>query len=725
MRAVVSIILAASIAMTGETMYRGLLTLVVGALTGLTFACAPEQPRQAEIIWDEWGVPHVFADDVPSLFYAFGWAQMESHGNLILRLYGESRGRASEYWGETHVDSDRWLHTMGVPERAQQWYQAQSPEFRGYLDAFAAGINAYVQEHGDLIADSVKVVLPVDAVDVLAYVQYGVHITGFAVPGHRRFAEQHLAAGSSAWAIGPSRTEAGHAMLLANPHLFWSGKPRAYEAHLACHGFNMYGVTMVGLPVLAVAFNDDIGWAHTTNVSAPVTFYELALEDGGYRFDGAVRAFEERVDTLRILAGDGTIREEIQRTRFSVHGPVIAEREDAAVAIRAVGFNAPHLLGEWWDMGTARNLSEFETALSRQQTPATSVIYADRDGHILYHFGGLVPVRSEGVFSDWFYTVKRGDTSGTLWTKMHSYAELPRVLDPPSGWLQNTNDPPWTTTFPVVLDPADFPPYMSAPPSFVPRTQRSARMLAEDASITFDELVEYKHSTRLELADLVLDDLTAAVREHGGPLAHRAADVLDAWDRSTDAESRGAVLFTQWMHQVLSTLSTDSSGGGSPFFSTPWSVDEPFTTPDGLADPAGAVRALEEAARKVENDYGALDVMWGDVHRLRWNGIDLPGNGSAGNPWGNFRVANYYQPAEDGRFVAVGGDTYVAAVEFADPVRAGVLLTYGNATQPHSPHVYDQLELFAQKELREAWLTRSEVEAHLESRDTLFWPRPQ
>ncbi len=704
-------------------MCRGLLPLVVGALTVVTYGCAPEQPRQAEIIWDEWGVPHIFADDVPTLLYAFGWAQMESHGNLLLRLYGESRGRASEYWGETHVDSDRWLHTMGVPQRAQQWYQAQSPEFRGYLDAFAAGINAYVQEHSDLIADSVKAVLPVDAADVLAHTQRSVHISFFAASWNRMSAERHLATGSNAWAIGPPRTEAGHAMLLANPHLSWSGNSLFYEAHLAGPDIDIYGASLIGLPVPAIAFNDHLGWTHTMNMTAPVTYYELTLEDDDYRFDGEVRAFEERADTIRILANDGNVREEIHRTRFSVHGPVIAERDDVAIAMRAVGFDAPRLLEQWWNMGKALNLSEFETALGQQQVPMFTVMYADRDGHIMHHFGGLVPVRSEGDFADWFFAVKPGDTSGTLWTEIHSYGELPRVLDPPSGWLQNTNDPPWTTTFPLALDQGDFPPYMSSPPLFWPRTLRSARMLADDANITFEELVEYKHSTRVALADVILDDLVSAAREHGGPLARQASDVLEAWDRSTDADSRGAVLFTQWVRQVPDMLPTGFSGRESPFFSIPWSVDEPFTTPAGLADPVGAVRALEAAARKVEGDYAALDVVWGDVHRLRGNGIDLPGHGG-GNPWGIFRAA-FYEPAEDGRFVAVGGDTYVAAVEFADPVRARVLLSYGNATQPHSPHVYDQLELFARKELREAWLTRSEVEAHLASWETLVWTIPQ
>lgn len=127
---------------------------------------------------------------------------------------------------------------------------------------------------------------------------------------------------------------------------------------------------------------------------------------------------------------------------------------------------------------------------------------------------------------------------------------------------------------------------------------------------------------------------------------------------------------------------------------------------------------MEIAAKKVEAKYGTLDIPWGDVHRLRGNGLDLPGNGG-GDPFGIFR-ATFYRPAEDNKLIASGGDSYVAAIEFANPVKAHVLLTYGNATQPHSKHRFDQLELYARKELRQAWLTKKEVEAHLELRDLII-----
>jgi acyl-homoserine-lactone acylase len=361
------------------------------------------------------------------------------------------------------------------------------------------------------------------------------------------------------------------------------------------------------------------------------------------------------------------------------------------------------MMQQYWDMARATNLREFEDAVARLQNPFFNVIYADRDGHIMYLFGGRTPRRPTGGWRDWQGIVP-GISSADLWTETLAYEELPRVVDPPSGWVQNANDPPWTSTFPPALRADDFPPYL-APREMGFRAQRSVRMI-EDDSITFDELIAYKLSTRMELADRFLDDLIPAARAHGGELANRAANVLEAWDRSADAESRGAVLFVAWAETV-----------GARFFATAWNETTPRTTPDGLADPAAAADALEAAAKHVQSTYGALDVPWGVVYRIIAPGVDLPANGGR-DALGIFR-STWYQPTDDNRFRAVGGDSYQAVVEFADPVRAEVLLSYGNASQPGSPHRGDQLALYARKELRPVWRTRAAIEANLEAREML------
>src|SRR5262245_1045370 len=79
------------------------LLLVLGLLAGM-FGSAPQAAGKAEILWDKYGVPHIFAPDRESMFYAHGWAQMQAQANLLLKLYGESRGRGAEYWGQAALE---------------------------------------------------------------------------------------------------------------------------------------------------------------------------------------------------------------------------------------------------------------------------------------------------------------------------------------------------------------------------------------------------------------------------------------------------------------------------------------------------------------------------------------------------------------------------------------------------------------------------------------------
>jgi acyl-homoserine-lactone acylase len=291
--------------------------------------------ESTEILWDSWGVPHVYGKDAEGLFRAFGWAQMQSHGDLILRLYGQARGRAAEYFGEKYLESDRYVRTMGIPARAREWYEAQNPTMRGYLDAFAAGINTYAKEHAAQINDEVEQVLPVDGVDVLAHVQRVIHFTFVVNPQSvANLSPSRSTAGSNGWAIAPSHSTSGNAMLLANPHLPWSDLYLWYEAQLTAPGIDAYGVALVGMPVLAIAFNNNLGWTFTVNTHDGWDAYQLTLADGGYLLDGSVRPFETETQTLKVKQANGTLREEQLVIKRSIHGPIVAHKDDKAVALR-------------------------------------------------------------------------------------------------------------------------------------------------------------------------------------------------------------------------------------------------------------------------------------------------------------------------------------------------------------------------------------------------------
>lgn len=306
----------------------------------------------------------------------------------------------------------------------------------------------------------------------------------------------------------------------------------------------MYGSTLVGLPGIAIGFNDNLGWSHTDNTIDNTDTYELELKEGGYLLDGEVKQFEGSKKILKIKQEDGSFTEQEIPLLKTIHGPVVSQKEGKVLAIRMVGLDRPNMFLQWWRMINSSTFDEFESALKMAQIPFWNVMYADKSGTIFYLFNGLVPKRSHGDWKYWSRIIP-GGKSADVWTEVHSYDDLPKIKNPKDGWLQNANDPPWTSTIPMTLNPDDFPSYMA--PQWMPfRPQRSARMMIEDESITFEELVDYKLSTRLEFADRILDDLFKAIDESDSEKAKAAKVVLENWDRESNADSKGMLLFYSW-----------------------------------------------------------------------------------------------------------------------------------------------------------------------------------
>jgi len=288
------------------------------------------------------------------------------------------------------------------------------------------------------------------------------------------------------------------------------------------------------------------------------------------------------------------------------------------------------------------------------------------------------------------------------------YEELPKVIDPPNGWVQNCNDSPWTCTYPMVLGPQMSPAYIAPPPSLGPRAQRSIRLLSQAGEISLADLKEMKLSTHVELADHFVDDLVSAARQLGGERAQRAADILATWDRETESRSDGAFMFYRFAEAAGENF--DAIGG----YGIAANPSQPLTTPRGFADPERAVTLLEAQARQLESDYGTLHVLWGDVIRLRRESLDLPGNG-APSAMGAIRTTAP-GPFEDGTAQIESGDSFYFVVEFANPIRGEALLGYGNWSLVGSKHVTDQLEMASNKQMRPILRQRQEIEAALEKR---------
>ena len=660
------------------------------------YSCESNLLQENTINWDSYGVPHIKASSKENLFFSQGWALMHNHANKVLKLYGKSRGRSSEYWGEKYISNDYLVHTLGFSELADQWELEQDPELKMIYSNFVDGMNAYAENNPNKIDDENKIVLPVTTKDVNLQGMYVV-FTRFIGGDDLGRVQEWPDMGSNTYAIGPKKSASGNTMLVQNPHLPWSNEFLFTEYHFNLNGRNMYGANLVGMPGIAIGFNESLGWSHTDNTIDNADTYELNLIGNGYELDGEEKEFESTKKIILIKKEDGSLHENELTILKTLHGPVIKKTKDKVIAIRLVGLDRANMFLQWWKMLNSKNFDEFESALKMAQIPFWNVMYADKFGEIFYLFNGLVPKRKQDSWEYWNRIIP-GGKSEDIWTDVHSYEDLPKVKNPESNWLQNANDPPWTSTIPMVLNPNDYPGYM-APKVMHFRPQRSAKMLIEDPSITFDELVEYKLSTRLEFADRILDDLFLAIDDFGSTNSKKAKKLLQEWDRKADVNSIGMLLFYHWSNK----FNVDDNST----YTKPWNINDPLNTPDGLSDPQKAVRLLDESVVEIEEKFGRLDVKWGDYYRIKYNGIDLPANGIDGR-LGVFRVAWPGRSTDKNMYVG-GGDSWVSVIEFGQKVRAKALLSYGNSTQKDSPNNGDQLELFSKKELRDVWFYESEL----------------
>ncbi|GAM98133.1 penicillin amidase superfamily [alpha proteobacterium U9-1i] len=687
-----------------------------GLVLGLALAScatAPPPSRDVEVRWDQWGVPHVRAADDVGAAYGLGWAQARARPNLVLKLMGQARGRGGEYWGEAYRATDELLWRLGVPQSLPALYAAQAPAQQRQLDAFAAGINAYAAAHPELIDDEMERALPVTALDVLGHIERAIHIT-FVMGGELGRVDGVLATehegvpGSNAWAVAPSRAAGGHAMLLANPHLRWDDLYLFFEAHMRADDLDVYGVALIGQPFLILGFNDSAGWTHTVNTYDGVDTFRFAKSGAGYVVDGAVRPFETETAMLHVRNAEGGDELRPLDIRRTIAGPVLRETPTHVYAVRVAGLGDParaRITEQYWRMARARNADAFEAAMAMQQQPMLNTVYADRAGDVFYLFNALAPRRSSGDAAAWAGITEGG--AANVWTDYLPYEQLPHYRNPPSGFIQNANEPPWTSTVPAVLNPRDYAGDL-VPPRLPPRPHSSLSLLSGDDSISFDEFTSYTLSSRLMSADYVLDDLLAGAAASRDRAVREAGDVLRAWDRQTRAASRGAVLYQEWAFQF---------GLDDADYRTPWSFNAPLTGPSGLNDVPNAVAALKRAADVVRQRYGRLDVAWGEAERMRYRGADLPSDLGPG-PLGAFHVGWWTRdPTGVDRFT--GGTTYVAAIEFAERVRARGILAYGNFEGATPPGVVDQLPMLSRNEFRAMNFHAADVEAATVERELL------
>lgn len=513
--------------------------------------------------------------------------------------------------------------------------------------------------------------------------------------------EREGSVGSNAWAVSGTRTTTGHAILLRNPHLSWDAG--YYEAHVRVPGvIDFYGdFRMGGAFGIIGGFNRHLGWATTNNYTTYSQVYALQehpeLEDYAV-LDGAPVALDRRTTTVEYRRADGGVAAETRFTWWTPFGPVI-HRADGKIFVLKDPRDGEYRRGEQFlKMMLAETSEEWLDVMRMRAHSSSNFTYADAAGNIMMYYNARLPALPHGPTGD---TAAVARTSADIWSELTPWEDLPLYVNPPGGYVLQSNDTPDFINLGVTMDRDTIVPNLPEP-RFRLRSQLSAALIGDGRTLSLEDVVELKHSPRMLLAERVLDDLIAAAE--AAPDArdlNGAVDVLRRWDRTAAAGSRGGVLFKYWAQRFL-RLDEQTA------FREPWTAARPSETPGGIADTEGALTALREALVALREDGIRPDARWGDVHRVVRGDVDVPVSGCEG-VFGCFRTLSFGATG-DGRFAARSGDGWVLAVEFAPQPRALSVLAYGQSPLEDSPHHADQAAMFARGEMKPVAWSDADIE---------------
>jgi len=702
----------------------------------------------AEIVRDEFGVPMIYGETDADAAFGIAYAHAQDDFFTLQDVVAMSRGRYGAIAGEDGAIFDYAYHVIDARGTAERDYPNLPQDTRAVLDAYASGLNQYAKEHPAQI--KLANLFPVNGEDIaagfvlrqpffygLANVlgplvegaplrrEFGPDIPGFprddfipAAPttkddeanpknddvAHRPlvlpWGEEADHLGSNAWAVTPART-GGPTTLISNSHQPLRGGVAWYELGVQSgEGWHFTGANFPGSPYPFVGHNENLGWTNTVNRPDMVDVYKLTVNDAEtqYQLDGEWRDLETKSVTLPVKLGPITLP--IPRILYrSVHGPVI-KNDNGFFAIRYGGMDQIDQLDAYYRINKAGTFDEWEAQISRLAIPSTNFVYADREGNIAFVYNAAIPDRPglDEVRANW-RGILDGSRSDLIWTGSVDYAEIPKVINPVSGWVYNSNNTPFTAAGEGSdLNPDDFSPVLGIELKQTNRSARTYKLLSEADVLDRAALEAIKYDTAYErdsYVDVLFDAAEALDPGDNAELAE-ARELLLSWDFNADgegaADSLALLMLRDWMS---------------------WEYSNAPKAPD-------VERYLLEKRAHLMEHFGRIDPNMGDLLRLRQGNVDLPLDGGSDT----LRASTTWEVHEDGRLSLVHGDSFIQWVEWPAPgsegegrVSSRSIQPFGSATtRPNSPHYTDQMQLYADHQLKPVRFWEEDVRANATTR---------
>lgn len=707
-----------------------------------TASCSPEQVVQTEqqrwqatadrviITRDKWGIPHVYGPTDADAVFGMLYAQAEDDFNRIEMNFLTAMGRTAEAEGEDKLYQDLRMRLFIDPDVIKAEYDTSPEWLKLLMDAWADGLNYYLATHPEVQPKVLKRFEPwmaltfsegsiggdierVNLRDLEAF--YGGKPVGMLAARDVLLPPEPT--GSNGFAIAPSNSASGNALLLINPHTSFYFRA---EMHVRSdEGLNAYGAVTWGQFFIYQGFNEDTGWMHTSSGADTIDWYDetIVRKDDGvyYRYGDEERKLAESDITLAYK--DGTsVSERTVRVYHSHHGPIIAGEGNAWQSIRLMNEPKKALMQSYLRTKSA-DYAGYVESMRYHTNSSNNTVFADSSGNIAYFHGNHIPVRDTSF--DWSKPVD-GSNPATEWGRLHTLEETVGVSNPETGWLQNTNNTPYSVIGDASPKAEDFPPYMATFPENY-RGINAVRVLKDKKDFTLDSLIAAAYDPYLAAFDDLLPPLLAGYDALGADDTARASladqiDMLRAWDRMSGTDSVATTLAIYWGREVWRAALNDEAGVADY-------RARGITRDAYMVETAGRVGlvALNAATEKLTADFGTWQMPWGEVNRFQRLTGDIvqPFDdsapsvpvGFASSRWGS--LAAYGQRTFNGTKKNYGtrGNSFVAVVEFGERVNAKAVSAGGQSGDPASPHFDDQIELYAAGGMRPVYFYPADIAA--------------
>lgn len=714
-------------------------------------ALVPAAPAQAEnpevarweqraarvtIIRDDRGIAHIYARTDADAVFGMIYAQAEDDFNRVETNYLNSLGRLAEAEGEGAIFQDL-RQRLFIDEGAMRRLYTESPAWlRDLMDAWAEGLNFYLHTHPGVTPRAITRFEPwmplsfsegsiggdIERVSVNALKAF-YEKTPLARVASFDIGRREEPGGSNGIAIAPSHTRNGKALFLINPHTSFYFRSEARI--MSDEGLNVYGASTWGQFFVYQGFNDRLGWMHTSSGIDNIDEYveTITTKNGApfYRHGGREKPVHTRQVTIRYKTPGGLASREFTTYRTH-HGPIVRQAAEGEAGLQGPGVRWVSVammeeplkaLIQSYTRTKARNFKEFRKAMDLHTNSSNNTIYADADGVTAYLHANFAPRRDPRY--NWRKPVD-GSNPATDWKGVHTVDESPLVVSPKNGWLYNTNNWPYSAAGADSPKRANFPGYMEEGVEN-PRGIHAIRVLSGKTDFTIDSLIAAAYDPYLPAFATMIPSLIKAWEDTPIADPHRTAlaepiKVLREWDFRYAQDSIATSLAIFWGEDIWRKSARDAN-------------EENSTVYDYIVEKTTAAQKLASLAATVEkltHDFGQWNTPWGDINRFQRLTADIQATFDDAEPshpvpfvssrWGSLAAFQARAYPQTRKWYGTSGNSFVAAVEFGDKVRARAVMAGGQSGDPQSKHFKDQIERYAAGNLRDVYFYREELEGH-------------